>query len=188
MYYIRRIADECGGADFGDYKWAYHYFQNNPDLIQDIRALCYIVGLQYEWDLDFYTSDAAFAELSLQKNKKAQATKEAWLVFLEGLKEDQQLHRVHFLPDWPVSGPLNLTFIKDKADRVILRHFVVSGADVLLSCDKHMLEHQSRLAAMDLTVMRPYEWLSDFLADMAIEGNVVDWLERILFGFRLIYF
>jgi hypothetical protein len=181
IYYIRRIADEYGGADFGDYTWAYHHFRNNPRLIQDIRALCYMVGLQYEWDLDFYSSDASFAELSLQKNKKAQATKEAWLVFVEGLKEDQQLRIVHFLPDWPVNGPLNLRFIKDKADRVILRHFAVSGAEVILSSDKHMLEHQARLAAMNLTVMRPYEWLSDFLGDMNIDGNVVDWLERILF-------
>ena len=102
---------------------------------------------------------------------------------MEGLKEEQQLRRVHFLPDWPVSGPLNLKFIEDKDDRVILRHFAVSGADVFLTNDEDILDHKAELAAMNLIVMRPYEWLDDFLADMYIEGNVVDWLERILFSF-----
>jgi hypothetical protein len=182
LYYIRKIADESEGSDFGNYKWAYSHFRNNPDCIQDIRALCYIVGLQYEWDLDFYSSDASSAELNLSRGRRALATREAWILFVEGLKEDRQLRIVHFLPDWPVSGPLSLSFIEDKDDRVILRHFAVSGADVLLTDDEDILKNKARLAAMNLHVMRPYEWLSDFVGDMSINGNVVDWLERILFS------
>jgi hypothetical protein len=70
LYYIRRIAEEAEGWDYGDSEWAHRLFANNPQLVQDIRALCYIVALQYEWELDFYSSDAVrgrdnWRELSL---------------------------------------------------------------------------------------------------------------------------
>jgi hypothetical protein len=77
MYYIRRIADEAEGSDYGSYEWAYRTFPKDPNLVQDIRALCYIVALQYEWDLDFLASDASFAELSLRNDERARATQDA---------------------------------------------------------------------------------------------------------------
>ena len=43
LYYIRRIAEEADGWDYGDYEWAYRRFPNYRELVQDIRALCYIV-------------------------------------------------------------------------------------------------------------------------------------------------
>jgi predicted nucleic acid-binding protein len=179
LYYIRRISEESQGCEFGDYGWP-----NNPKLAQDIRALCYIVALQYEWDLDFCSSDAPFAEVKLRAGKKAQDTRDAWVLFAKGLKEDQSLRRVPFLPDWPVSGRLSLEFIDDPADRVILRHFASVGADVLLTSDDDILKRKEKLAELNLTVMRPYEWLNDFLKGLRGEEDAVDWLERILFGIR----
>ncbi len=76
LYYIRRIADEAEGFDYANYEWAYRQVPNDPELLQDIRALCYIVALQYEWDLDFCPSNASFAEVSLGVGKKAQATRD----------------------------------------------------------------------------------------------------------------
>jgi len=179
LYYIRRIAEESQGFEFGDYGWP-----NNPKLAQDIRALCYIVALQYEWDLDFCSSDASFAEVKLRVDRKAQDTRDAWVLFAKGLKEDQSLRHIPFLPDWPVSGHLSLEFIDDPADRVIVRHFASVGADVLLTSDDHILKHKERLAELNLTVMRPYEWLNDFLKELRGGEDAVDWLERILFGIR----
>jgi hypothetical protein len=179
LYYIRRIAEESQGWEFGDYGWP-----NNPKLAQDIRALCYIVALQYEWDLDFCSSDASFAEVKLRADEKAQDTRDAWVLFAKGLKEDQSLRRGPFLPDWPVSGRLSLEFVDDPADRVILRHFASVGADVLLTSDDDILKHKEKLAELNLTVMHPYEWLNDFLKDLRGEEDAVDWLERILFGIR----
>jgi hypothetical protein len=59
--------------------------------VQDIRALCYIVALQYEWDLDFSSSNASFTEVGLSTGKRAQATRDAWVLFAEGLKDEQSL-------------------------------------------------------------------------------------------------
>jgi len=182
LYYIRKIAEEADGWEYGNHKWAHRRFPNDQALVQDIRALCYIVALQYEWDLDFCSSDASFSEVKLRSDERAEATQEAWILFAEGLKEDQQLRRVPFLPDWPVSGRLSLKFIQDPADRVILRHFATINADVLLTSDDHMLKHKERLAELNLSVMRPHEWLNDFLNDLRDGEDAVDWLERILFG------
>ncbi len=52
LYYIRKIAEEAEGYDYGDYSWAYNRFKDSPEMIQDIRALCYIIALQNEWDLE----------------------------------------------------------------------------------------------------------------------------------------
>jgi hypothetical protein len=182
LYYIRRIAEESEGADYGDYEWAYRMFPNTPDLVQDIRALCYIVALQYEWELDFSSSDSSFTEVSLCTGKRAQATREAWILFAEGLKEGWSLQRVPFLPCWPVSGRLSLDFIEDPDDRVIIRHFASEGADVLLTSDDDILKHRQRLAELKITVMRPSEWLNAFLEGIRGDEDAVDWLERILFG------
>lgn len=182
LYYIRRIAEKAEGWDYGNYEWAYRMFPNDAELVQDIRALCYIVALQYEWDLDFGSSDASFAEVSLSAGRRAQATRDAWVLFAEGLKDNQLLRKVPFLPDWPVSGRLSLDFIDDPDDRVIIRHFASEGADVLLTSDAHILKHKARLAELNLTVMRPSEWLNAFLENTRGDEDAVDWLERILFG------
>ncbi len=184
LYYIRRIADEADGWDYGNYEWAYRNFPNDPQLVQDIRALCYIIALQYEWELEFFTSDASFTELSLSVGQRAQATKEAWLLFLEGLDDGQVLHRVPFLPQWPVSGRLSLNFIDDLADRVVLRHFASEGEGVFFTSDSDILRHKERLADLGLIVMRPSEWLDKFLEGIKGNEDSVDWLEKTLLGIR----
>ncbi len=181
LYYIRRIAEEAKGWDYGSYDWAYRAFPKTPDLIEDIRALCYIVALQYEWELDFSPSDAAFTEVGLKAGKRAKATRDAWVVFSEGLGEDRALKHVPFLPHWPVSGRLSLEFIEDPDDRVILRHFASEGADVFLTSDSHILSHKEKLAVLNLRVMRPSEWLNEFLCNVRGDEDAVDWLERVLF-------
>ena len=98
LYYIRRIAEEGGGSDYGDYEWAYRLFPKNPQLVEDIRGLCYIVAFQYEWDLDFSSSNASFSEIALGKGARARATRHAWKVFAEGLNENQPLKQLPFLP------------------------------------------------------------------------------------------
>ena len=182
LYYMRRIAEEAEGWEYGDYKWAHRVFSNDPQLVQDIRALCYIVSLQYEWGLHFYSSDAAFTELCRSASERAQATRDAWILFAEGLEEDQILHRVPFLPEWPVSGRMSLDFIDDRDDRVILRHFASEGGGVFLTSDDDILRHKEQLARLNLMVMRPAEWLSAFLERVRDGEDAVDWLERILFG------
>jgi hypothetical protein len=182
LYYIRRIAEEAEGLDYGQYEWAYREFPNNPELVQDIRALCYIVALQYEWDLDFSSSNASFTEVGLSTGKRAQATRDAWVLFAEGLKDEQSLQRVPFLPELPVRGRLSLNFIEDQDDRVIIRHFVSERADVLLTSDDHILKHKERLEELNFTIMRPSEWLNMFLESVRGREDAVDWLERVLFG------
>lgn len=181
LYYIRRIAEEAQGWDYGNYEWAYQKFANKPEIVQDIRALCYIIALQYEWDLDFSSSDASFSEVSLGASNRAQATRGAWMLFAEGLNDDHSLQRVPFMPNRPVSGRLSLGFINDPDDRVILRHFASEGADVFLTSDKHILKHKERLAQLNLVVMRPSDWLNIYLKDLRGSEDAVDWLERILF-------
>jgi hypothetical protein len=182
LYYIRRIAEEAEGWDYGNYEWAYHLFPNDPELVADICALCYIVALQYEWDLDFSPSNASFTELNLSTTERAEATRDAWRLFAQGLKGGQFLQRVPFLPDWPVSGRLSFDFVDDPDDRVILRHFAAEEADVLLTSDDDILKHKARLEGMGLTIMRPSEWLNVFLEGVRDSEDAVDWIERILFG------
>ena len=182
LYYIRRIGEEAEGWDYGNYEWAYRSFRNNPELVADIRALCYIVALQFEWELEFLPSDASFAELSLSASERAKATRDAWVLLAQGLKSDQVLGRVPFLPDWPVSGRLSFDFVEDPDDRVILRHFASEEANVLLTSDNDILRHKAKLAEMGLTVMRPSEWLNAFLEKVRDGEDAVGWLERVLFG------
>ena len=182
MYYIRRIADEAEGWDYGNYEWAYHVFLNDPELVKDIRALCYIVALQYEWDLDFFPSDASFAELCLRNDKRALATQEAWRCFAMGLKDGRILHEPAFLTNLPICVDFGLDFIDDTDDRVILREFACEDADVLLTSDNDILEHKKQLGELGITVMRPSEWLNAFLDNVKENEDAVDWLERILFG------
>jgi predicted nucleic acid-binding protein len=182
LYYIRRITEESQGAEHGSYDWAYTAFPNASGFVEDIRALCYIVALQDEWNLDLLPSDASFAELCLATNHRSQATRDLWLHFTEGLDVDRQLRSVPFLPDWVVSGHLSLDFIDDPDDRVILRHFAAEKADVLLTSDSDILSHKARLAELHLIVMRPQDWLDEFLKNVRGEANAVDWIERVLYG------
>jgi hypothetical protein len=184
MYYIRRIADEAEGWDYGSYEWAYHHFPNKPDLVQDIRALCYIIALQYEWDLDFLPSDASFAELRLRNDLKARDTQDAWRLFVQGLKDSRILHEVAFSRRSHIFGRLSLDFIDDLDDRVIVREFAREGADVLLTSDDDILVHKKQLDELGVTVMRPSEWLNVFLDGVRDGKDAVEWLERILFGIR----
>ncbi len=182
IYYIRRIADEAQGWDYGNYEWAYLEFASNPDLVNDIRALCYIVALQWEWELDFSPSSAAFREVSQSANRRALASRDAWAIFVEGLSKDQHLRRGMSLADKPRGERLGLESIADPDDRAILRDFAREGSDVLLTLDRDILDHKSKLAELGLTVMRPSEWLNTFLADFRDGHEAVDWPERVLFG------
>jgi len=182
LYYIRRIAEEAEGWDYGSYEWAYRLFPNDPALVADIRALCYIVALQYEWSLDFSSSNASFSELGLSASRRAEATRDAWRLFSQGLEDNQLLQVVPFLQDRPVSGRLSFDFVEDPDDRVILRRFASEGADVLLTSDDHVLKHKARLAGMGLAIMRPSEWLDAFLGGVKGSEDAVDWIERVLFG------
>ncbi len=184
IYYIRRIGDEAEGWDYGSYKWAYRVFPNDPkNLVQDIRALCFIVALQYEWDLDFLPSAASFAELSLKNDERAQATQAAWRLFAKGLKKGRVLHKTSFLREPLLFDPFSFDFIDDPDDIVIVRDCARERADVLLTTDhKHILKHKEQLAELGLTVMRPSEWLNVFLDSLRDDEDAVDWLERVLFG------
>jgi hypothetical protein len=182
MYFIRRIADEAQGSEYGTYEWACHVFWRNADLVCDIRALCYMVALQYEWDLDFFPSDASFAELCLRNDEKALATQEAWRVFAKGLKDGRVLRDVPFPREQPTRGCLNLSFIDDPDDRVIVNEFAQVGADVLLTSDKDILAHKRRLAELGIVVMCQSQWVNKFLDGVRGSEDAVDWLERILFG------
>ena len=182
MYYIRRIGDEADGWDYGNYEWAYHAFPKDRKLVKDIRALCYIVALQYEWDLDFFPSDVSFSELSLRNDHRARATQEAWRLFAEGLKDGRVLHEAAFSRESHVSCRLSLHFIHDPDDRVILLDFASEDADVLFTSDSDILVHKDQLAELGLTVMRPIEWLNAFLSTVRGGEDPVDWLERVLFG------
>lgn len=182
MYYIRKIADEAEGWDYGKYDWAYHFFPNDQNLVKDIRALCYIIALKYEWELDFFPSNASFAELSLRNDERARATQDAWRLFAEGFNDGRILHAYPFLRESTVCDRLNLDFIDDPDDRVIVRDFAREGADVLLTSDNDILEHKKQLAEQSVIVMRPSEWLNAFLDTVRNDEDAVDWLERILFG------
>jgi len=182
IYYIRRIGDEAEGWDYGNYEWAYHAFPNDPNLVQDIRALCYIVALQYEWDLDFLPSDASYAELRLRNDDKARATQAAWRLFAKGLKNGRVLHEPVYLRELLLFDPLSFDFIDDPDDRVIVREFARGDADVLLTSDNDILVHKKQLAGFGINVMRPSEWLNVFLDNLRDDEDAVEWLERVLFG------
>jgi hypothetical protein len=181
LYYIRRIADEADGWDYGNYEWAFELFPDNPELVDDIRALCFIVALQYEWELDFLPSNASFAELSLSSGTRARATRDAWVLFAEGLKDARVIQRVPCDPTQRRSGTLSVDFVEDPDDRVIIRDALAEGADVLLTSDNGILQHQVKLSEMNIRVMRPKEWLDQWLAHVRGSEDSVAWLERILF-------
>ncbi len=74
-----------------------------------------------------------------------------------------------------------LGFISDKSDREIIRDFMVQGADVLLTSDDDILRHKAELARLGVRVMRPHEWINEFLKELREDEDGVNWVERILF-------
>jgi hypothetical protein len=189
LYYIRKIAEEAQGWDYGDYSWAYGYFRGNPEMIADIRALCYIVALQYEWDLEFCASDASYTELCRGLGNRARRTREMWELFV-ATQTDETLKQLPQTGDNPMQGQLfnlksisdRLRFITDRADREIVRDLITKDANVLLTSDGDILEHKSKLAEIGIRVMRPAEWLNNFLKDISGNEDGVGWIERILFS------
>lgn len=108
-------------------------------------------------------------------------TKEAWDLFAEGVERGEYPRRIPFATYRLVRGRLSLDFVTDNADRAILRHFVSDGADVILTSDDDILRHKLKLDELGIRVMRPAEWLNEFLKDARGTEDTVDWLERILF-------
>ena len=78
-----------------------------------------------------------------------------------------------------------MKIIVDPKDREIVRDFLKSNANVLLTTDyKHLANKRNRraLASIGISVMRPAEWLDLFLKDLRGNEDAVDYLERILFS------
>lgn len=187
LYYIRRIAEEAEGWEYGDYSWAYRLFPDNPQMIADIRALCYIVALQYQWDLEFCASDASYTELCQSLGGRALRTREAWEIIAE-THTNKKLEKLPWTRDTGKqerldlkSVPDKLELISDRVDREIVRDFVTQDADILLTSDDDILRHKVELAELGIIVMRPAEWLNNFLKDMRGNEDGGDWVERILF-------
>jgi len=186
LYFIRKIADEAEGYEYGDYSWAYESFPNNPDMIADIKALCYIVALQYQWDLEFCSSDASYTELFLKMSKRASKTREAWEIVAEH-NLDKKVRKLPWMQKLGMQEQLNLEpardrllFISDKSDREIIRDFMKQDADIFLTSDDDILRHKAELAQLNVGVMRPHEWVNEFLKDIRGDEDGVEWVERIL--------
>jgi len=184
IYYIRRISDEADGSEFGDYSWAYRVFPDKPELVADIRALCYIVALQDQWDLEFTSSDASYTELCLSTGNRAVSTRRVWEIVSDNL--DKRARRLAWAQPASTQDGLQLrseplAFISDVSDRIILRDFMEQGADVLLTSDDHILSHKTELARMGAIVTRPHDWINDFLRNSRGDEDGVDFTERILF-------
>jgi predicted nucleic acid-binding protein len=186
IYFFRRIADEAEGYEFGDYSWAYDVFSQSPEMVADIKALCYIVALQYQWDLEFCSSDASYTELFLTIANRAVKTREAWEAAEPNLNK-----KLCKLPMTQGVDPQNLPdlesiqdklgFIPDKSDRVIIRDFINQKADILLTSDNHILKHKVELEQLGVKAMRPSEWINEFLRYVRGDEDGVEWTERILF-------
>jgi len=187
LYFIRRIADEAEGFEYGDYSWAYDIFLNNPEMVADIKALCYIVALQYQWDLEFCASDASYTELFLNIGSRAIKTREAWEIFAEH-NLDKKVRKLPWIQESGIQQRVELksvqdrlAFISDKSDREIIRDFMEQGADILLTSDDDILRHKAELVQLGVSVLRPHEWVNEFLKDVRGDEDGVDWVERILF-------
>lgn len=187
LYFIRRIADEAEGFEYGDYSWAYDIFPNNPEMVADIKALCYIVALQYQWDLEFCSSDASYTELFLNIGSRAIKTREAWEIVAEH-NLDKKVRKLPWIQESGMQQRVDLesvqdklVFISDKSDREIVRDFMEQGADILLTSDEDILRHKAELVQLGVRVMRPHEWVNEFLKDVRGNEDGVDWVERILF-------
>jgi len=187
IYFIRRTADESEGDEFGDYSWAFEIFPNNPDMIADIKALCYIVALQYQWDLEFCSSDASYTELFQSSGNRALKTREVWEILGEQ-NLSRKARKLVSIPGLNMQRHLNLKttqdklgFITDKSDREIIKDFMKQNADTLLTSDDDILRHKAELGRLGIRVMRPHEWINEFLKDIRGNEEGVAWVERILF-------
>ncbi|MBN1161915.1 MAG: hypothetical protein JXA17_08210 [Dehalococcoidales bacterium] len=182
IYFIRRIADEAEGFEYGDYSWANKVFPHSPEMVADIKALCYIISLQYQWDLEFCASNASYTELINNTSNRAHETRKAWEAAGENLiNKAQKLPSIEQKQFDIESITDNLEFIKDKADREIIRDFMRQEADVLFTSDDDILKHKNKLVQMGIKVMRPSEWINEFLQEVRGEEDGVQWVERILF-------
>jgi predicted nucleic acid-binding protein len=187
LYFIRRIADEAEGFEYGDYSWAYDIFPNNPKMVADIKALCYIMSLQYQWDLEFCSSDASYTELFLTVGNRAVKTREVWEIVAEH-NLDKKVRKLTSIQESGIQNRLDLEhvqdilgFISDKSDREIIRDFLEQAADTLLTSDDDILRHKAELGQLGVRAMRPHEWINEFLKDERGDEDGVDWVERILF-------
>ena len=187
IYFIRRIADESEGDEFGDYSWIFEIFPNNPEMVADIKALCYIVALQYQWDLEFCSSDASYTELCHSIGNRALKTREAWEILGEQ-NLNRKARKLVSIPESSMQKHLNLEtiqdklgFITDKSDREIIRDFMKQNADTLLTSDDDILRHKAELSRLGIRVIRPHEWINEFLKDIRGDEDGVAWVERILF-------
>ena len=187
LYFIRRIADEAKGFEYGDYSWAYDIFSKNPEMVADIKSLCYIMALQYQWDLEFCSSDASYTELFLNVSNRAVKTREAWEIVAEH-NLDKRVLKLASIQESGMQKRLDLehvqdklAFISDKSDREIIRDFLEQDADILLTSDDDILRHKAELGQLGIRAMRPHEWINEFLKDVRGDEDGVDWVERILF-------
>jgi predicted nucleic acid-binding protein len=152
-------------------------------MVADIKALCYIIALQYQWDLEFCSCDASYTELIYNTSKRAKKTREAWEIAGEGnlIRKPRGLPLNEQKP-FDVPELDELSFIRDADDKFIIRDSVNQQADVLLTTDKHILIHKNQLAQMGVRVRRPSEWINEFLPkELRGEEDGVQWVERILF-------
>ena len=74
-----------------------------------------------------------------------------------------------------------LGFITDTSDREIIRDFMKQNAGTLLTSDDDILRHKAELSRLGIRVMRPHEWINEFLKDIRGNEDGVVWVERILF-------
>ncbi len=187
--HIARIGDEAEGWDYGDYEWVYRHYGDKPELVSDIKALCYIIALVHEWNLEFCPSNASYYELCKSIGNRARKARETWELFVETQTNERLSKNIEKTPQGQLLdfGKIRdrLEIISDPKDREILRDFLKSGADVLLTTDyKHLANKQKRhaLASIGINVMRPAEWLDLFLKELRGDEDAVDCLERILFS------
>ncbi len=71
--------------------------------------------------------------------------------------------------------------LRDKSDREIIRDFMRQDADTLLTSDDDILRHKAELGRLGIRVIRPHEWINEFLKDIRGDEDGVAWIERILF-------
>ena len=45
LYFIRKIAEEADGFDYGNYEWACRLFPDNPDLVDEYAFLFWQLGV-----------------------------------------------------------------------------------------------------------------------------------------------
>jgi predicted nucleic acid-binding protein len=160
-------------------------------MVDDIKALCYIIALKDEWNLEIDNSETSYLELCKSYSERAIRAQTTWKLFVETqdmkklpkITETNCFSQRTLLDLHSVSDKLR--FINDMKDREIIRSFLGSGAEVLLTTDyKHLANKKVKygLARIGINVMRPAEWLDLFLEDLRGDEDAIGYLERILFS------